>query len=160
MSKILSRIGAFALMLGGMAALAFFRFTKFFGLGTSSSSELALNVTDLQQERVCRSPAQEVQFFRIQNSITTPGVNLERLGQANQAITELITQAEGTGPQRSAVLRATRMQICGDLGVQPYQEDVTYVRQTIQRPGYSPSVSNKIVGILDTMGIAIGRTKE
>lgn len=135
-------------------------FTKFFGLGTSSKTESTLNVTDLRQERTSLSPSHEARFFYTQNRLNAPGVTPEKLGQANRIVTNLITRAEGTGSQKSAVLRTTRMQICNDLGKQPLEEDVTIVRQTIQRPGYSPHVRGKVVRILDTMGIAVGRTKD
>ena len=160
MSRIVRTFRSGLLVMIGMTALAFFRFTKFFGLGTSSKTASTLSVTDLRQERTSLSPSHEARFYYTQSSLNAPGVTPEKLGQANRIVSKLITRAEGTGSQKSAVLRVTRMQIHNDLGKQPLEEDVTVVGQTIQRPGYSPHVRGKVVRILDTMGIAVGRTKD
>ncbi len=160
MRKILSRIGIIVLVLGGTVTLVFFRWIELFGRLTSSISQKNLTVKDLEQEGVCRSKPQAQQFAQVQKIIRDPNTTLETLNQANQTVTGLISVVEETGPQRSTILRATRVQVRHALKMEPLQEDTACVLHAIQQPGYPPAVRNKIESVLEKSGVIIGRAKD
>lgn len=160
MREVLSRIGIIMLVLGGTVGLAFFRLTKLFGRVISVGSGKNLTVKDLEREGVCKSKPQAQQFAQVQKVIRRPNAAPEALHQANQTVARLISDVERTGSQKSAVLRATRVQVCHALKAQPLQEDTTCVAQVIRQPGYPPAVRSKIEVVLEKSGVAIGRAKD
>jgi len=158
MCRFFARITAVAVLIWGIIALALFRFTRFFGLGTSSASQLTLNVWDLREERIRCTASQEGRFDSMLSFLCEPDVTQGELTLAVQLVSDLIAEVEERGPYPSAVLRTTRMQIYHDLGEWPLKDDVLYVWQAIQQPSFSPRVRYKIAMILEAMGVPFERT--
>jgi hypothetical protein len=158
MSKVLSRTFAIMLMLGGMIILTFFRFTELFA--RLRGSEDNLGVIDLGREGVCKSVPQALQFARIQGEIRKPEMTTETLTQTNQNLSGLISEVEGPGLQKSAVLRTVRVQIATAMQKSPLREDVSCIARVVQEPNYPSAVRIKIENISAKAGISIGRTKD